>query len=64
MDRPKESVTQEARKGTCCCPFCDSALEMPYPFCQACGSELRYCPECGQLLPKDAESCPHCAEKR
>ncbi|MGQ9854722.1 MAG: zinc-ribbon domain-containing protein, partial [Candidatus Oleimicrobiaceae bacterium] len=41
--------------------FCDNALLMPYPFCQVCGAEILYCPECGQPMPRDAEVCPHCA---
>ncbi len=62
MDRPSDAVAQEISKGTCHCPFCDNTLEMPYPFCQACGAELRICPVCGQPLPQDAQVCPHCAE--
>lgn len=50
-------------KDACHCPFCDHALEMPYPFCRACGAELRYCPVCGQPLPKDANACSYCADR-
>lgn len=50
-------------KDACHCPFCDHALEMPYPFCRACGAELRYCPVCGQPLPKDADACSYCADR-
>jgi hypothetical protein len=62
MGQAKVPISEKTEKGSCCCPFCDYAMEMPYPFCQACGVELRYCSECGQPLPKDAETCPHCAE--
>lgn len=37
-------------------------MEMPFPFCQACGVELRYCPVCGEPLPKESDVCSHCAE--
>ncbi len=54
-------VSQE--RGVCRCPFCDNALKMPYPFCQACGSKVEYCPVCGQPLPAEGEACPHCAQE-
>ncbi len=53
---------REEKETVCCrCPFCDQAMEMPFPFCQDCGAELRYCPACGQVLPQDAQICPNCS---
>ena len=62
-----EQVTgagKEEPQGGCGCPFCDDAMEMPYPFCQACGSQIVYCDLCGEPLPQGAEACAHCAESR
>jgi predicted amidophosphoribosyltransferase len=61
MDHPDTDTRKEEGKTVCCCPFCDNALEMPFPFCQACGAKLEYCPVCGEPLPADSETCPHCA---
>jgi len=56
----KAQMPEEKEAGRCKCPFCDQSTEMPYPFCQVCGAELRFCPICGQPLPQDAEACAHC----
>ncbi len=56
-------VSQQKTESGCRCPFCDQSMEMPFPFCQACGTELRYCPECGQPLPQDANTCSHCTQE-
>ena len=63
MGRPNVAENEKTDAGDCHCPFCDSSLEMPFPFCQACGAALRYCPVCGQPLAEDVEDCPHCAEQ-
>lgn len=52
-----EAVTEERK---CICPYCDNSLIMPYPFCQVCGKELRFCPQCGQPLARDAVICGQC----
>jgi predicted amidophosphoribosyltransferase len=62
MERPKDS-SEQTEEACCRCPFCDQAMEMPYPFCRACGAELSFCQTCGQPLPQDAESCTHCSEE-
>lgn len=61
MDRQEPVESEHQEQHLCRCPFCDNAVRMPYPFCQACGAELRYCPRCGQPLAQDAQVCPHCA---
>ncbi len=58
QDQVKEQET--AHEGECHCPFCDNALVMPYPFCEACGAQIEYCSECHQAIPQDAEVCPNC----
>jgi len=60
MERHIEPIEQ-AGQAQCRCPFCDNALQMPYPFCQACGAEVHLCGICGRPLPRNAESCPHCS---
>jgi hypothetical protein len=61
MAQSEQETGQTAEVFCCRCPFCDYAMEMPYPFCQVCGAEICYCEVCGQPLPKDADHCPHCA---
>lgn len=56
-------VAEKTLQAGCACPFCDSSLEMPFPFCQACGSQIVYCDVCGEPLPQGAGDCPHCAEE-
>lgn len=61
MDLQREKPQPQGAQQGCHCPFCDSAMEMPYPFCQVCGSKVEYCAVCGEPLPAGAEFCPHCA---
>lgn len=56
---------QEAAKGPmmvrqCRCPYCEGSTKMAFPFCVACGQELRFCPACQEPLPRDALRCSHC----
>ena len=62
MEHP--NVAEKNNQAGCACPFCDNAMEMPFPFCQVCGSRIVCCEVCGEVLPQDADSCLHCAEKR
>ncbi len=64
MDRQDFPAKEKVEIVPCHCPFCDQSMDMPYPFCQACGAEIMYCPTCGQPLPRDAEGCPHCAGEK
>lgn len=45
---------------TCICPFCESMLEMPAPWCSVCEVEIRLCVACEEPLPQDAILCPNC----
>jgi hypothetical protein len=57
----RQEVHDEAEdEATCVCPFCDSVLEMPAPWCQVCEVEITYCGSCEQPLPQDATVCPNC----
>lgn len=60
MNSPNANTPLKTEAECCRCPFCDQTMEMPYPFCQACGAELRRCPVCGSVLPQDTDTCAHC----
>lgn len=40
------------------CPFCKEIIDDDSYFCDQCGKELRFCPECGK--PKQGNTCPAC----
>ena len=43
------------------CPFCDDEIaEAAFPYCEACGLKVLYCPKCGLAVPRNREICPHC----
>ncbi len=43
------------------CPYCDEEIaEASFPYCDACGVTVFYCPKCRKPLPRDNKVCPHC----
>ena len=40
------------------CPFCKATIDDDSWFCDQCGKELKFCPECRQ--PKRGTECPAC----
>ena len=43
------------------CPYCDEEiLKVDFPYCQACGVTIFYCPKCRKPLDRDNKVCPHC----
>jgi hypothetical protein len=55
-----ETLKHEDEK-TCHCPYCDCDVTMLFkPLCQGCGAELRFCVQCREPLPQDAQVCPSC----
>ena len=40
------------------CPFCKATIDEDSWFCDQCGKELKFCPECHQ--PKRGTECPAC----
>ena len=40
------------------CPFCKAVIDDDSWFCDQCGKELKFCPECRQ--PKRGTECPAC----
>ncbi|MFQ6065874.1 MAG: zinc ribbon domain-containing protein [bacterium] len=63
MRAPYGSKRAKAKKKFCLCPYCDTSLSKPFPFCQTCGKELQFCSHCGEALPGQALACPHCGAK-
>jgi len=56
---------ESADKLYCCtCPYCDVDLERLLPFCRTCGSQLRYCSQCGSPVKKEDTVCPNCGATR
>lgn len=53
-------MSSEYQVKPCVCPFCDAETKPAFPFCQACGKNLRFCVACGQPLPEAAHYCLHC----
>ncbi|MBR5176746.1 MAG: FHA domain-containing protein [Bacteroidales bacterium] len=42
------------------CPYCRAEIEDISKFCDQCGKELKYCPECKE--PRSGTECPRCGE--
>jgi RNA polymerase subunit RPABC4/transcription elongation factor Spt4 len=43
------------------CPYCDEEISgASFPYCQACGITVFYCPKCREIVPRDRRVCPHC----
>jgi predicted RNA-binding Zn-ribbon protein involved in translation (DUF1610 family) len=43
------------------CPYCEEEImAADFPYCQACGVTIFYCPKCRKPLPRDNTLCPHC----
>ena len=59
----KEEASERKDEKACYCPYCDGDMSMAMPFCRACGAELRFCTQCSEPLPQNAQVCPHCGAK-
>ena len=43
------------------CPYCEEEIiQASFPYCQACGVTVFYCPKCRKPLSRDSRVCPHC----
>lgn len=42
------------------CPYCQNLIDNDSRYCDQCGTQLMYCPSCGQA--KKGSSCPRCGE--
>jgi endogenous inhibitor of DNA gyrase (YacG/DUF329 family) len=43
------------------CPYCDEeVMEAEFPFCQLCGVNILYCPECHKPVSRESKVCPEC----
>ena len=56
----EETLERKKEERACYCPYCDGDLTMLMPFCEGCGAELRFCAQCCEPLPKNAQICPNC----
>ena len=56
----KEETLKLEDEKACYCPYCNGDLTMLMPFCKGCGAELRFCAQCREPLPQDAQVCPNC----
>ena len=55
---------QKEEKKHLFCPYCDvEVMAADFPYCQACGITIFYCPECQKPLPRDNKVCPHCGAR-
>ncbi len=43
-----------------CCPYCDGPIEGLEEVCGTCHVEFGSCDECGELMNKKGDKCPHC----
>ena len=64
MAQDKGSYTESGETHCCVCPYCDIDLENPLPVCCICGSQLRYCSQCGTSVKKEEMVCPTCGATR
>lgn len=52
---------QKEEKKHLSCPYCDEEItRADFPYCQACGVTIFYCPKCRKSLPRESSVCPHC----
>jgi predicted amidophosphoribosyltransferase len=56
----KEEASKRKDEKACYCPYCDGDMSMSMPFCKGCGAQLRFCSQCSEPLPQDAQVCPNC----
>jgi nitrogen fixation NifU-like protein len=63
-DQPskKEAEKKDEKKDEeeCSCPYCEGPVEGLEEVCSSCHVELDRCDDCGKILTKEAEECPHC----
>lgn len=54
---------KEKPPGNCQCPYCEDApcLNLPEDIkVKKCGVELRFCPTCGDPVPRETGICKRC----
>ncbi len=52
---------RKSEKEQCCCPYCaEEIIGASFPYCQACGITIFYCPKCQKPFPRENKVCPHC----
>ena len=57
----KDTVTKKATPAAKHCPYCNEEMQaLNLPVCQACHTEIEYCPHCGLPLEKGTHTCKTC----
>ena len=52
---------EKAGKKQLFCPYCDGPVDKTMlPYCQVCGIEVFYCPQCQEPVPRENRTCPSC----
>ena len=53
----------DVKNKKCKCPFCEGELEEELvPFCKTCMVPIRYCSNCGTVIPSEETNCPECGQ--
>ena len=59
----EKQIPEPEGEKQCHCPHCDVPVHTESAFCKACGAKLRFCAECGCVIPRTVEQCPECDAK-
>lgn len=60
VKKKAEKKAEKEDKEECSCPYCEGPIDGLEEVCESCHVELDRCDNCGKLLAKEAEECPHC----
>ena len=52
---------KKKEKESSVCPYCEvEIIQSSFPYCQACGVTVFYCPRCRKPVSRDNKVCPYC----
>jgi nitrogen fixation NifU-like protein len=61
--KPPEEIAEKAKEKEeeeCACPYCEGPIEGLEEVCNSCHVELDRCDDCGKVIDKEKQECPHC----